>query len=172
LLERLLREHLHTDLADILSTCGVEMRCSCSIGVTNSFTGSKRTKSIEDKVCTTFLQDNLLETLRFIDTNEVSFILSLPPRLGPPVVVSATQRLMQAATRADLPLRVSHRRMHGDHHLYNCIVDYLRDEGVGWTPVHMPSGKEFLDHVTRAFWVLTHKVWQARVVLIWIRIFI
>ena len=165
LLELLLRRHHHSELANSLTSTDVviQMKCARSIGVLNSSLGTKRARHLEEMICTTFLHDNLLETLQTVDSDELFFYLEVPQRPEPNRdvhVVDATQRLLQAATsaaRPALPPRLSHRRMNGDHHVYNAILDYLGDEGVGWSERDLPSGKQFLDHVSKAFWVLTPK---------------
>lgn len=163
LLEKLLREHRNHELVDTLQSCCIDMVCTRAVGVLNTFNGSKRARGIEEKFCTTFLHDNLETTLQIIDSDELAFVITPPPEPQPRPVVDATERLMRAARRVQLPPPLAHRRMNGDHHLYNCILDYLRDEGVGWTDSQMSSGQEFLDHVSRACWMLTPKVCAALV---------
>ena len=156
---KILREHQHDALASRLPECVIVFRCVSNVGVPNAL-GSKRSKAVDEVICTTFLYDNLAETLDFIDSNDLVFHLTLPlPPERPAQLVDARDRLMRASASTSMrPPRKNHQRMTGEHNLYNAILDYLAAEGVGWSSFNLPSGKEFLDHVSKAFWVLTPKV--------------
>ena len=158
LLARLLREHGEATLADRLSDCEIVLKCTRSVGVHNSFT-SKRARGNEEIIATTFLPDSVAETLLATGSDELHFAVSPPPE---PVreTRDATELLMRAASSRNLalPPRKSFSRMTGEHNLYSAVVDYLEQQGMGWTVTQLPSGKLFLDHVTKAFWVLTPKV--------------
>ena len=68
---------------------------------------------------------------------------------------------MRAASGLSLPKRKAFSRMTGQYKLYNTIRDDFESKGMGWSVLHLPSGEEFLENVTQAFWALTPKVWSA-----------
>ena len=160
LLQRVLREHDHANLVDRLGECEVTLRCSRAIGVMNSL-GNKRARAVEEVVATTFLADNLADTLQLINSDELSYIVVQPPPARPTAMVDGTVLLMRAAVaRNHRPPSKSLSRMRGDHIVYNSILSYLEGQGVGWTTCHLASGKEWLEHIASAFWSLTPKVRQ------------
>ena len=159
LLDKLLREHEHAQLADKLSECIVTLKCRRAAHG-NAPCGFKRPRSTEVIVATLFLADNLADTLTTTESDELYFYVTLPTPAAPAPVVDATRLLMRASTSCRLPARKAFKRMHGEHELFNSIVDYLESEGVGWGISDLPLGTEFVEHVTRCFWSLTPKVWQ------------
>ena len=164
LLERILREHDHVALADQLQMpeCDIVMKCTRAVGVLNTL-GTKRSRAVEEVVATTFLPDLLSDAFKHI-SDELLYIVTPPPP-PQPRRVDATVLLMRAASSKTLhrPDKKSFKRMTGEHNLYNAILEYLEQEGVGWSHDQLESGKEFLDHVSKAFWVLTPKVqWYTR----------
>ena len=158
LLEKLLRDEKHGDIADKLSDCDICMKCSRSTMI-----GSKRGRDSDDIIATTFIADSLADALRLMNCDSLMFYVT-PPAPPEPVIIDATARLMRAAApAATLPGRKQHRRQQGDHDLFNCILDYLKGEGLGWTSAHLASGTRFLEHVTKAFWSLGPQVRPAQI---------
>lgn len=159
LLERVLDENGQSSMRRELDSMeAIVMKCFRSIGVQNSL-ASKRHRHQEEVNATTFFMDTLSSTLRIIESDEISFEITPPPPAQLRPVEDATTRLMRAAAcRVRLPPRKAFSRMRGDQNLYNAILGYLEEEGVGWSNVTLPSGTEFLEHVTKAFWVIGPKV--------------
>ena len=153
LLEKLLRDEKHGDIADKLSDCDICMKCSRSTSI-----GSKRGRDSDEIIATTFITDTLADALRLMNCDSLLFYVT-PPAPAEPVIIDASARLMRAAApTATLPGRKQHRRQQGDHDLFNSILDYLRGEGLGWTSAHLPSGTSFIEHITKAFWSLGPQV--------------
>jgi hypothetical protein len=42
--------------------------------------------------------------------------------------------------------------------MYNAILYYEAEKGLGWAMEHLSSTSEFLKHITAAFWALDEKV--------------
>jgi hypothetical protein len=159
LLERLLRENGHASIADQLGVSEVQMSCARSIGVQAPL-ANKRSRQQDIIVATTFLEDILGEALDVMQSDELSFAITtpLPNRL---THVDATATLLRAASsNLHLPPRKNFSRMTGVDELYNAVLDYLGTQGVGWTHDQLPTGKLFVDHICKAFFVLTPKVCQ------------
>ena len=70
LLERILRENVHENIADQLSQCEIVFKCFGTIGIHNTF-ANKRTKVSEEMVATTFYMDLLGDTLKEIESDEL-----------------------------------------------------------------------------------------------------
>ena len=47
--------------------------------------------------------------------------------------------------------------MIGEHNLYNEILNYVEENGLGWTPQYIDYGNEFLSHITAKFWLQNEK---------------
>jgi len=158
LLERLLRENGLDKIADQLDKCDIVMKCFRTIGVQNAFS-CKRTRVSDEMVATTFYMDLLADALQEMESDELLFNISFPSPTRPVPIVNATQMLMRQATSTTLlPPRKAFTRMTGEHDLYNAILDYVAEQGLGWAMEHLSLASEFLKHITAAFWALNEKV--------------
>ena len=158
LLERMLRENGHEAIADQLDNCQVVFQCFRTIGVQNEF-GSKRSRTTEEMIATTFYMDLLGDTLPEIESDELLFNITTPSPARPAPAIYATALLMrQSLSTTLLPPKKQFPNITGDQNLYNAILNYVEGQGIGWTPHHLDSSKEFLKHITSAFWSLKEKV--------------
>jgi len=96
LLERMLRENGHETIADQVDQCQVVFICYRTIGVQNAF-GSKKWRTTEEMLATTFYKDLLGDTLSEIESDELSFDITTPAPARSVPVVDATALLMRHA---------------------------------------------------------------------------
>lgn len=158
-LERILREHDQSELADKLPECHIVLKCRRpSLGTAPS--GFKRARSSEVVVATVFLEDKLADALAATESEDLLFFVTPPAPARPALVRDATAQLMRASTGLRLPDRKDFKRMTGQHELYNSVIDYLERDGLGWGAPELPQGRTFVEHVCNCFWVLTPKVCQ------------
>jgi hypothetical protein len=158
LLERTLRENGHEAIADQLDNCEVVFKCFGTIGVQNAF-GSKRSRTTEEMIATTFFMDLLGGTLPEIELDELLFNITTPTPTRHAPAIDATALLMrQSLSTSLLPPKKQFPNMNGDQNSYNVVLNYVEGQGIGWTPQHLDSSKEFLKHSTSAFWSLNEKV--------------
>lgn len=153
----MLREQQQSKLADQLAQCEIVFKCARSIGVQNPF-ASKRARAVEEIQANTFLDTTLVEAFRYLQSDELSFCV-IPPA-QPRVVRDATAMLMRASSTATLhlPKQKQILRMTGEHRLFNAILGYIQEQGLGWSLNDLPSGEQFISHVTKAFWAIGPKV--------------
>jgi hypothetical protein len=103
-------------------------------------------------VATTFFMDILEDALKKMESDELLFGVSIPSPTRPAPIVNATDMLMRQATSTTLlPPRKAFTRMIGEHDLYNAILDYVAEHGLGWAMEHLSSSSKFLKHITSAF---------------------
>ena len=158
LLEHLLRENNLEKIADKLDKCDVVFKCFRTIGVQNLF-ASTRTIVSEEMVATMFYMDTLGDTLKETESHELLFVVSTPSPIRPFPIVNATDMLMRHAISPTLlPPRKAFTRMTDEHDLYNVILDYVAEQGLGWAMEHLSSASEFLKHITSGVWALNEKV--------------
>ena len=119
LLERILRENGHVEIADQLDKCHVVFKCFRTTRIHNVF-GNKRTRVGEEMIATTYYMDLLGDTLPEIESDELMFNISLSEPVRPAPVIEATSLLMrQALSTFLLPPRKRFAKMTGEHNLYN-----------------------------------------------------
>jgi hypothetical protein len=98
------------------------------------------------------------DTFPQIESDELLFNIALPELARPTPVINATSMLMRQALSMSLfPLRKRFMKMTGEHNLYNWILNYVEENGLGWTPQHIDYEKEFLSHSTATFWSTNDK---------------
>ena len=95
-----------------------------------------------------------------MESDELLFIVSTPSPIRHVTIVYAIDMLMRQATFTTLlpPRKTFITHMTSEHDLYNAILDYMAEKGLGWAMEHLSSSSEFLKHSTIAFWALTEKV--------------
>ncbi len=91
-------------------------------------------------MATTFYMDVLGDALKDMESDELLFNVSTPYPTRPLPIVNATNLLMRQATSSTLlPSRKTFTRMTGEHDMYNAILDYVADQGLGWAMEHLSS---------------------------------
>ena len=99
-----------------------------------------------------------------MESDELLFIVSTPSPTRHVPIVNATAILTRQVTLTTLlPPRKTFIRMTSEHDLYNAILDYVAEKGLGWAMEHLSSTSEFFKYITSAFWALDEKVFMISV---------
>ncbi len=92
-----MRENGHETIADQLDQCQVVFKCYRTIGVQNAF-GSKKSRTTEEMVATTFYKDLLGDILPEIKSDELSFNIYNDTRTRSPSPRSRCNRVINATS--------------------------------------------------------------------------